>query len=160
MTFNETLILFMEEKIPFNRFLGMEVVSIGEGEAIMRIPMQPHLTGDPFRPALHGGVISALADTVGGLAVFTRIDLGMAASTVDLRVDYLRPGRVDVDLYARAVVQRVGNRVAVTHTVVYQDDVDAPVATAAAVYNVVQLKNLSQMQSDAQSELDPGDPHS
>jgi len=126
----------------------------------MRIPQQASLTGDPFRPALHGGVISALADTVGGLAVFTCIDIGRATSTVDLRVDYLRPGRVDADLYAKARVLRVGNRVAATHTVVYHDDPDAPVATAAAVYNVVQLNDVSSKERIALRDGDSEGPHS
>ena len=62
------LVAFFEEKIPFNKLLGMKVVSIAEGCCEMSIPIRPELVGDPSRPALHGGVISALADTVGGLA--------------------------------------------------------------------------------------------
>jgi uncharacterized protein (TIGR00369 family) len=131
---------FMEDNIPFNAFLGMKVTQMGDGEAEMMVPCRPELTGDPFRPALHGGVLSALADTVGGLAVFTRVGRTHIASTVDLRVDYLRPGNVDADLYARARVLRAGNRVAVTHTVVYQADLDEPIATASAVYNMVTRK--------------------
>lgn len=137
---NEMMKQFMEEGIPFNVFLGMEVVDIGVGEAEMRIKAHKELTGDPFRPALHGGVISSLADTVGGLAVFSKADHDKVASTVDLRVDYLRPGAVDQDLHARATVIRLGNRVAATHTVVFQDDPDKPIATAQAVYNLVTRK--------------------
>ncbi len=133
----ERLKIFMENNIPFNAFLGMKVTSMDEGEAEMMIPGRPELTGDPFRPALHGGVVSSLADTVGGLAVFTLVGRTRVASTVDLRVDYLRPGRIDADLFARAKVIRVGNRVAVTQTTVFQDNEDKPIATANAVYNMV-----------------------
>ena len=135
---------FMEQGIPFNAFLGMVVTRMGDGEAEMSIPARPELTGDPFRPALHGGVVSALADTVGGLAVFTRAGRSRSASTVDLRVDYLRPGAVDKPLFARARVLRLGNRVAATHTVVYQDSVDKPIATANAVYNMVTTERTPQ----------------
>ena len=139
----------MEQKIPFNAFLNMKVDSLGIGEAIIRIPSRPELTGDPFRPALHGGVISTLADTAGGLAVFTKLEAQHTASTVDLRVDYLRPGAVDEDLYARATVVRAGNRVAATHTVIYQDNEDKPIATANAVYNVVTRKTTPHTTEDA-----------
>jgi len=132
---------FMEKTVPFNDFLGLEIVELSEGEALMRVPVRPEFTGDPFRPALHGGVISTLADTGGGVAVLTCLEEGQMASTVDLRVDYLRPGSVDVDLWAHSRVLRVGNRVAATHTTVYQSDPEKPVATASAVYNVVRLKN-------------------
>lgn len=128
---------FMEQRIPFNAFLGMKVTLMGDGEAEMMIPIRPELTGDPFRPALHGGVLSTIADTVGGLAVFTQIGTTRIASTVDLRIDYLRPGQVDQPILARARVIRIGNRVAATQTVVYQNDIDKPIATANAVYNVV-----------------------
>jgi uncharacterized protein (TIGR00369 family) len=91
MTQNEELIRYMEQQVPFNRVLGIEIMAIEEGSVIMRVPMKPEFIGDPVRPAVHGGVISALADTVAGLAVFRCIEWGRAASTVDLRVDYLRP---------------------------------------------------------------------
>ena len=138
MTKDESKVLkdFMEYRIPFNVFLGMRVNHLGDGLAEMMIPSRPELTGDPLRPALHGGVISALADTVGGLAVFTQLNKGQLVSTLDLRVDYLRPGAVDQDVIARATVVRAGNRVAATHTVVFQDHFDTPIATANGVYNV------------------------
>ena len=151
MTEDESSILkqFMEERIPFNVFLGMKVEHVDDGVAVMMIPSRPELTGDPFRPALHGGVVSTLADTVGGLAVFTQLGRDRIASTLDLRVDYLRPGVVDEDLYARATVVRAGNRVAATHTVIYQDNEDKPIATASAVYNVVTRKTTPHTTEDA-----------
>lgn len=139
---NQQLKEFMESQIPFNAFLGMKVTLMNDGEAEMMITARPELTGDPFRPALHGGVLSSLADTVGGLAVFTKVGRTHIASTVDLRIDYLRPGQVDLNIYARAKVLRVGNRVAATHTVVYQEDIDRPIATANAVYNMVTRNTL------------------
>ena len=141
---NEMTRHFVENGIPFNVFLGMQVEEARDGMALMRVPTRPELTGDPFRPALHGGVISALADTVAGLAVFTLIQKGQTASTLDLRVDYLRPGNVDEDVHARAEVVRMGSRVAVTQTSVYQADIEAPIATATAVYNVVNLQNFDE----------------
>ena len=139
---NQQLKEFMEGQIPFNAFLGMQVTLMNDGEAEMMIPARPELTGAPFRPALHGGVLSTLADTVGGLAVFTRVGRTHIASTVDLRIDYLRPGQVDQNIFARATVLRAGNRVAATHTVVYQDDIDQPIAIANAVYNMVTRNKL------------------
>jgi uncharacterized protein (TIGR00369 family) len=136
----DQLTQFMEQSIPFNRLLGMKVDHMAAGEVILRIPSRPELIGDPFRPALHGGVTSALADTAGGLAVFTQIQSDQTTSTVDLRVDYLRPGETTMDLLAKSKVIRLGNRVAATQTVVYQDDIDNPVAVATGVYNVIAVK--------------------
>ncbi len=128
---------FMEEQIPFNKHLGIRLLELREGEATLEIPYRDALIGDPFRPALHGGVISALLDTCGGAAVFsTFTDVGDRTSTVDLRVDYLRPGRQET-VRAHGRVLRIGNRVAVVHLDAFHPGAeDAPIATGTGVYNV------------------------
>jgi uncharacterized protein (TIGR00369 family) len=148
MDLNKPLERILAQRIPFQDLLGIEVEHIEVGGALMRIPARPDLTGDPFRPALHGGVISALADSAGGLAVFTQLDEDQVTSTVDIRVDYLRPGNVDEDLLAKSTVVRMGSRVATTHTVIYQSNPDKPVAVSSAVYSVVRLK---RPQSDTEA---------
>ena len=139
MTDDERAMLttFWEERIPFNAFLGMKVTMMEEGKAEMMVTTRPELVGDASRPALHGGLVSALADAVAGLAVFTTVFKTHTASTVDIRVDYLRPGAVDENVHARAKVIRAGRRVASTQVVIYQTDIDAPIALATAVYNLV-----------------------
>ena len=126
---------FMEEHIPFNRFLGMKLLEVRRSFARIELPFKDELVGDPFKPALHGGVMSALADTVGGCAVFTVIEAGARCSTIDLRVDYLRPGRLET-IRAQAEILRVGNRVAVAKIEVYHDDPSQPIAFAMGVYAV------------------------
>ena len=96
------------------------------------------MIGDPVRPALHGGVATALADAAGGLAVFTRLGPTDRTSTVDLRIDYLRPGRPHEDLWCSAQVLRLGNRVAVADCEVWQGVPRSTIAKVRAVYNVVQ----------------------
>ena len=133
---------FIEEQVPFNRLLGMQLTSLGDGTARMQVPFREEFIGDPLRPALHGGVISALVDTCGGVAVFTSLqDVDDRTSTVDLRVNYLRPGRKET-LIADAEIVRVGNHVAVVSLVAYHpDEKDKPVATGTGVYNVRRAKN-------------------
>lgn len=126
---------FMEEHIPFNRFLGMKLGAVSKGFASIHLAFRDELVGDPFKPALHGGVISALADTVGGCAVFTVIEAGARCSTIDLRVDYLRPGRLE-DIRAQAEILRVGGRVAVAKIDVFHADPATPIAAAMGVYAI------------------------
>jgi uncharacterized protein (TIGR00369 family) len=78
---------FMEQRIPFNQVLGVRVSHLAEGFARLEIPFRPELIGDPFRPAIHGGVLSTLIDTCGGAAAFTLITPPETVSTIDLRVD-------------------------------------------------------------------------
>lgn len=121
--------------IPFNAFVGLELLELERGRALARIPYRPELIGDPTRPALHGGVISMLADTVGGAAVFSVTDPGDRVATIDLRVDYLRPGR-EADLLAEARLLRIGNRVGVASVRCWQPGVRESIAVAKGVYTI------------------------
>ena len=131
----DRLISFFEEGIPFNRALGMKVDSLEEGHIRLRMEPTADHVGNPFLPALHGGVISTLADAAGGLAVFSTLEPTQGCSTVDLRVDYIRRGDPTRTLVCETTVVRAGNRVAVTDSTVRQGE--EIVATARAVYNVV-----------------------
>jgi uncharacterized protein (TIGR00369 family) len=140
----DTLRQVMEEIIPFNRYLGVRVAEARNSYARLEIPFREELIGDPLRPALHGGVISALADAAGGAAVWTGIEDERArVSTIDLRIDYLRPARL-LTIIAEAQVVRLGNRVGVADVRLYHPDAEADtVATGKGVYNVVIKKDGS-----------------
>ena len=129
-----------EELIPFNKFLGVRVVTLEPGRVELEIPWRDELIGDPVKPAIHGGVISTLADTAGGLAVWGSLDNPVArVSTIDLRIDYLRPGRSEA-LFAEAVAVRVGRTVGVADVRLFHasnvSPRDALVATGKGVYAV------------------------
>ena len=130
--------VFFEEEIPFNRYLGMRVPELRPGFSRMVLPFREEFIGDPHRPALHGGTVSTLADNAGGCAVFAAGGPGDTLSTIDLRVDYLRPSG-PMDLEAVATVVRMGNRVGVTRIQVWQDEPDGErrlVAEGTGVYSV------------------------
>jgi uncharacterized protein (TIGR00369 family) len=128
----------MEEMIPFNRYLGVRVTEVKKGFARLEVPFREELVGDPMRPALHGGVLSALADTAGGAAVWVSIEDERARiSTIDLRVDYLRPARL-ATVVAEATVVRIGNRVGVADVRLFNGDAPADtIATGKGVYSIV-----------------------
>ncbi len=138
----EMLERFMQQMVPFNRHLGMRVGGLDQGLARLELPFREEFIGDPFRPALHGGLISTLVDTCGGLAVATTFqNIEDRASTVDLRVDFLRPGRME-DLIAEARVVRAGNRVAVVALSAFHPGAqEAPVASGTGVYNVRRVQD-------------------
>jgi uncharacterized protein (TIGR00369 family) len=128
----------MEEEIPFNRHLGLLGESVGDGRCVVRLPVKPEFVGDPRRPALHGGVLSTVIDTAGGLAAWSALEAGETVSTVDLRIDYLEPAGLGSDLVAEAELVRKGNRVCHVRVALTQDDV--LVAEGRAVYNIHRRK--------------------
>jgi uncharacterized protein (TIGR00369 family) len=131
-----------EEVVPFNRVLGLKVASLDP--AALRFDMRPELIGNPVRKVLHGGVISATLDVVAGFAIHMALfqqneDEGKQfifpnIGTIDLRVDYLRPGRGEYFIGTGRVV-RLGNRVAVAHMELVNDK-DELIATGGAAYMV------------------------
>lgn len=133
----------MQERIPFNAHLGMRVDVLQRGACVLRIPFSEFLIGDPLRPAVHGGVISTLADTAGGAACFSMLESpNDRVSTVDIRVDFLRPGPPSEDLTCRAVVLRMGNKVAATQMDVFAGDppengTEGAIASGRGVYNIL-----------------------
>ena len=130
---------FMESGVPFNAYLGVKIETLEAGLCVLRLPWRPELIGDPFRPSVHGGVTAMLVDTAGGTACFTRLSRDTdRLGTVDMRVDYLRPGAGE-DLYAEGTVVRMGNRVGVASVRIFcgRPGPDTlPIATGSAVYSV------------------------
>jgi uncharacterized protein (TIGR00369 family) len=132
----EVLTRIVEELIPFNRFLGVRVTELGSGFARLELPYRPEMIGNPLRPALHGGVLATLLDTTGGAAVWTRVSRDDLLSTIDLRVDYLRPARPE-PVIAWGRVVRLGNRVGVVELrAAHAGEDDRPVAAGTGVYSI------------------------
>ncbi|MDX2003159.1 MAG: hotdog fold thioesterase [Chitinophagales bacterium] len=132
----ELYINVIENLIPFNKLLNIQLVEIREGFAKLKVPFKPELIGDPRRQAIHGGVISTLMDTAGGAAgMTTLVSFEDALSTIDIRVDYLRPAKA-MDLVVESEIVRSGNRIIVTRMIAYQEDIKQPIAEGKGVYNV------------------------
>jgi uncharacterized protein (TIGR00369 family) len=114
------------EKLPFNRLLGLEVNVLEPTRASLAFDLRQELIGNYQRQRLHGGVIAAVLDTVGGLtasaAALTanrvtpdQAEAFLAAiGTVDLRVDFLRPGNGE-RFEATGTIVKQGAHLAVVH---------------------------------------------
>jgi uncharacterized protein (TIGR00369 family) len=115
-----------EEKIVFNQVLGLKITALHPERVSARIDMRHDLVGHFNYNRVHGGVISAGLDTTGALAVMAaigarhmdeppaqRLQRFAKLGTIDLRIDYLRPGIGDY-FELRAEVMRLGSRVAST----------------------------------------------
>ena len=124
--FTQALKDLFEEKIVFNKTLGLKITSLAPGNVTARLAMRHELIGHPAHNRIHGGAISAALDALGGLAVMVaigqrhldelpaqRVQRFLKLGTIDLRVDYLRPGVGEV-FELRAEVLRLGSRVAST----------------------------------------------
>ncbi len=131
--------------MPFNRMLGVTLESMRATGATMELAHREELANNPANGVLHGGVVSSVLDVVGGLSalsaiVFDRdlntfeavLDLFVTFGTVDLRVDYLRPG-LGQRFVASGTVMRSGRRIAVARMEFHNQD-DTLLATGTATY--------------------------
>ena len=96
---------------PFNAFLDLEVVSAvpEKQEVIIRLKMRPEFERLTGTGHWHGGPIAAAIDIVGDYAL--AMMFGNPLPTINLRVDYLRPGKGTLTLAAR--IRRSGKTVGV-----------------------------------------------
>ena len=136
-----------EERIVFNRVLGLKLIEISADHALARLDMRPELVGHFTYNRLHGGVIGAALDSVAGVAVLAamgarhmnepplkRMERFAKLGTIDLRVDYLRPG-IGEHFTMRAEVLRLGSRVASTRMEFHGPD-GKLLSTGAGAYMV------------------------
>ena len=132
--FFERLRRLYGERLPFNRVLGLTVASVDAEGATMAFDMRDDLIGNVFHQTLHGGVISAVLDAVGGLTASAGLaertsgqsdeqirSILARVGTIDLRVDYLRPGR-GKRFTASGRIMRAGRKVAVVRMEMHADE--------------------------------------
>ncbi|HTN31920.1 MAG TPA: thioesterase family protein [Pseudomonas sp.] len=121
-------------RIPFNQQLGIEIDSLTRQQVLIHMPMRAELIGNFVQGILHGGAIATLLDVAGGamaligayerlneLPVLERMARLARLGTIDLRIDYLRPGRGNT-FVASAVPLREGNKVAVVRSELHNED--------------------------------------
>ena len=121
-----TIVRKVYDNLPFNRLLGLKVEFVEIDRAGFSFTMQNELIGNTVHGILHGGVISTVLDTTGGLTATASALERMQdhskdevkkwiarVGTIDMRVDYLRPGRGS-QFHSTGTIMRTGRKVAVT----------------------------------------------
>jgi uncharacterized protein (TIGR00369 family) len=91
--------------------------------------------GNPFLPAIHGGVIGALLEHAAILHLLAETEVAVVPKIINLSVDYLRPC-LTLDTFARGRVIKQGRRVANVRVEAWQNSPERPVAAAHAHFLV------------------------
>jgi|TARA_B100001079_G_scaffold47068_1_gene38376 uncharacterized protein (TIGR00369 family) len=120
------------EHIPYTRFLGIQIDQKGT-EITTILPFQDMLVGNVNLPAIHGGAIGAFLEVTSIVQILSDTSLLRLPKTVDLSVDYLRSGR-PVATYGRAVVTRLGRRVANVRAEIWQEETHKLIAASHGQY--------------------------
>ncbi len=112
--------------IPYVGFLGMTAQLAGD-EMTAVLPFSQPLIGNTVLPALHGGVLGAFMEMTALTELSIREPLRRQPRTIDVTIEYLRPGRA-LTTYARADVRKIGRRIANVHVEAWQESRATPVA--------------------------------
>lgn len=121
-------------EIPFNRLLGLTLDTIESDHIAMSFSMKDELIGNYLHGILHGGVISSVLDMAGGVAImvaavlkrkgqsFEEIAAALGkASTINLHIDFIRPGKGETFI-AKAYVVHSGNKISFARMELYNHE--------------------------------------
>lgn len=127
---------FWTNDMPFNQLLGLKIEHFNCQQSEIRFQWQDKLIGNPIQKILHGGVTASALDLAGGVVAAANIidqldDLSpeniqqslRKLGTIDLRTDFLRPGRGS-EFFATAKIIRSGNKVAVARMELHNEKND------------------------------------
>jgi uncharacterized protein (TIGR00369 family) len=97
-------------RMPFNELLGIRLVRSHKDGVTIACQVRPELLN--ASGVLHGGVTATLADAAVGIAITLRKGRG-AATTVEMKLNYLRPIAANAKVTARARLLRMGSRLCI-----------------------------------------------
>lgn len=132
-------------ELPFHRFLGLSLDCFDVEKGCIHFDMRDELVGNNQYKILHGGVIASILDAEGGFVLVLdgawRSPTGPAVNplalkggTIDLRIDYLRPGK-GKHFVASGTILRRGKKVAVARTEL-RNEQDELIAVGTGTYLV------------------------
>jgi uncharacterized protein (TIGR00369 family) len=143
-----TIEYFIQKASPsFNDILDFSIESLDFDIGVITFANRNELIGNPVQRILHGGVISSILDVAGGHTVFMQVykdimdepiekqaQLLGRLGTIDLRIDFLRPGR-GKNFIAKGYILRMGEKVAVARMELHNEE-DLLIAVGTGTYTV------------------------
>jgi len=114
--------------IPFNAWLGAEVISATDEGVRLRVPWRVEFGGAPGMT--HGGILAGIIDLSAYMALMAA--RGGAGPTIDMRVDYHR-SMVNGAMFSLARLLRVGSTIS-TVEVIVQDAEERLIASGRCVF--------------------------
>ena len=121
-------------RTPHANFLNLKLVSAELTAVTLLMPYSDNIIGDPYNKVVHSGAITTLIDTACGAAIFQAQNNTQAMATLDLRVDYVSPAASGKNIQAYADCYKLTSTIAFVRTTVFTDDINTPIATAAATF--------------------------
>jgi uncharacterized protein (TIGR00369 family) len=103
---------------PVAELIGFELVEAGDGKCTMKLEAQKR-HANPMG-TLHGGILCDIADGAMGMAFFSTLEEGETFTTLELKMNYLRPFWTGTLLAHGSVISR-GKTIGLTECRIVDD---------------------------------------
>lgn len=131
--------------IPWGRRMAFRVTKLEKGRVWGVQPWKERLVGDPDTGVIHGGVLTAFLDNLSGMAASSSLDKARFVSTLDLRIDYMRPAEPQREILGEAECYHITRNVCFTHAWAYHENRDKVIATAAGAFAINMPRTIDSM---------------
>jgi uncharacterized protein (TIGR00369 family) len=119
---------------PFAHLVGFHLERLEPGFAEFRLPLRDEVTQQ--HGFAHGGAIATIADNAASYAAFSMMPPGSAPLTVEMKLNWLAPGRGEA-LIARGQVLKAGRTLVPAEAKVYALDNGEETLVAQALVTVM-----------------------
>ncbi len=127
----------VENKIPMAKFIGVKVLDISEGYVKLLFPYRDEFIGDPRTKRLHGGYTATAVDLAGGVASMTFMTSpDDDVATIDMRIDYLRPGKAKNIIAVGKVLSKRKRSVVTEMKIYHPDNKEKIIAIGRGVFRI------------------------
>ena len=127
----------VENKIPMAKLIGVKVIEINEGYVKLLFPYSEDFIGDPRTKRLHGGFTATAIDLAGGVASMTFMTSpDDDVATIDMRIDYLRPGKAKDIIAVGKVLSKRRRSIVTEMTIYHPDDKTKTIAIGRGVFSI------------------------
>lgn len=135
--FKKIFIDIVETKIPMAKFIGVKVLEIKEGYVKLLFPYREEFIGDPRTKRLHGGYTATAIDLAGGVASMTFMTSpDDDVATIDMRIDYLRPGKAKPIIAEGKVISKRRRSIVTEMTIFHPEDEAKIIAIGRGVFSI------------------------
>ncbi|PWA07799.1 PaaI family thioesterase [Pueribacillus theae] len=117
---------------PYWKFIGLREVELRDGTARIELPVKEELL--QRRGTVHGGVIASLIDASVGASIRSLLSNNQSAATVEMKVNYIRPGVGNL-LIGKGKVVSLGKTIAVGEAKIVNES-DKVIASGMATFMI------------------------
>ena len=140
--FKAAILDWMKTRNPFWELLGMELLEIKKGWAMVRLPIEDKLTN--AIGLVHGGAIFSAADSAVGMALVGLTNRDENISTLEMKINYMKPVKGG-EIIAEANIIHKGSQTAIGDVEV-RDEEENLISKGLATYAI--FKKVRQPEDD------------